>query len=1126
MHKYIPVFILFFFYFFSPLSAQQKDKYTRKEASQDQKVQREYLSGTVIFKIKADKKVEFYSHKDKIPAFNKIAKEVGATSVERMFPYSKAPQKEKNEMGQTLIDLTTIYIMKYSSSLPVEEVTKTLINSGLVEYAEPYYLNYPLYVPDDPYVQPSAGQNFYFVNMKAFEAFDIENGDPNVAIGIIDTGTKWDHEDLVNNIYYNTSDPINGVDDDGDGYVDNYYGWDLYHNDNDPIPPNNEHGTLVAGIAGATTDNGIGIAGTGFNCSILPIKAASDAGGAIYPGYDAIVYAADHGAKVINLSWGGPNQFSAFEQNIINYAVINKDVVVVAAAGNTPSDTKFFPASYDNVISVASVDTTYIASIDSIVEVKASYSTYNYQVDVCAHGRRIVTTTNSSYIVNALGTSFAAPIVAGLAGLVRSKYPSLNALQVSELIRITADPLIDSLSNNITYLQEKLGKGRINMYRALTDNTLPAIRMYRKNHYNNFGAYAFSDDTVKINCYFRNYLQPTANATVNLTTSSPNITIVKGSFNIGAINTLDSINTITDPFIIYIHPGANINEVAVFRLGYSDPAKGYTDFQYFEMTLNPGYINLDTNKIRVTITSKGKIGYNDDASTVGSGFVYKGESLLYEGGLMIGRRTNNTKVSDCVRGNPAGNVDADFTAVSNVKYVTPFEGDQATQVILTDVNAPSFIGLQVKQRSYAYKNSPDDKYIIIEYDITNLSGATIDSVHAGLFCDWDIQNYNQNKANWISEDSIGYVYYTGANGIYAGVCLLTNNKPGCFSLDHGNVGGNNINPNDGFSNTEKFNTLSKGIERPKAGGTGLGFDVSQVVSGTFYNFLPNETRTIAFALVAGDDVLDLKATARRAKDFFRARNTSPTPIVSNYHYCNGDTVDVTVTPSNGTKFKFYNPPSFTSPAYTGSSYTINDVYSSRTVYVRGADSLFESSAVAANIIMHAELNADFDFAPNPINLNNSPYGFFVNTSSNATSVNWSISDGANYSSNSFLHAFSAPGTYTVTLRAYDSYNCVDSIEKQVTVVNSNAINDPQFLKEIQIYPNPSSGEVNIEFMLNSAENVSIIVMNALGEEIYRNENSEVKNKKFLFDASDLAKGIYYARIGVGEFMVVRKIIIE
>ena len=254
-----------------------------------------------------------------------------------------------------------------------------------------------------------------------------------IVIAIVDSGSDLEHEDLADNIYLNLNDPINGIDDDQDGYIDNYKGWDFVglsasnlKEDNNPdvTADSCEHGVHVSGLASAVTNNIKGIASLAQNAKLMIVKVgADDNANAIYRGYDGIIYAVDHGAKIINCSWGGPGG-GAFGQDVINYA-LSKNCLVVAAAGNSNSLVPIYPAAYQGVLAVANVNSN---------DLKSTSSSYGYHVGIASPGVGILSTNNGGKYGIKGGTSMASPIVSSAVALVMAKFPSLTAIQVAQMI--------------------------------------------------------------------------------------------------------------------------------------------------------------------------------------------------------------------------------------------------------------------------------------------------------------------------------------------------------------------------------------------------------------------------------------------------------------------------------------------------------------------------------------------------------------------------------------------------------------------------------------------------------------------------------------------------------------------
>ncbi|TKC14349.1 S8 family peptidase [Robertmurraya kyonggiensis] len=284
----------------------------------------------------------------------------------------------------------------------VEKAIQKLENNSNIEYAEPNYIFTAQWTPNDTYY---SGYQYGLQTTQTNLAWDVARGSSSQEIAVLDTGVDYTHPDL-------------------DGKV--ILGYDFVDNDNAPMDANG-HGTHVAGIAAAETNNGAGISGTAPNTKVLAVRVLDAEGSGTLDDIAAgIRYAADSGAEVINMSLGCDCNTVALE-NAVNYAW-NKGVVVVAAAGNDNTSVTFEPASYTNVIAVGAVNNS---------DRKASFSNYGTWVDVVAPGVSIASTYPGNQYVYMDGTSMASPYVAGLAALLKGQGRT-NA-QVRQAIELTAD---------------------------------------------------------------------------------------------------------------------------------------------------------------------------------------------------------------------------------------------------------------------------------------------------------------------------------------------------------------------------------------------------------------------------------------------------------------------------------------------------------------------------------------------------------------------------------------------------------------------------------------------------------------------------------------------------------------
>ena len=205
-----------------------------------------FLPKTIIFKVKEAYRNQCFREEIKNEKLNQLFTELGIVELRKVFP---SKQQVKIVYQPNYVDLSLIYQLKYNNNYQEEEVVRRLMQLKLFEYAERYVVPQLAYSPND-----TAIANQYYLNLiNAFNAWDIQKGDTNIVVGITDTGWDPTHPDLLANIKINYGDPINGADDDSDGYIDNYMGWDLGENDNDALFESTAHGVYVTGLSSAVT---------------------------------------------------------------------------------------------------------------------------------------------------------------------------------------------------------------------------------------------------------------------------------------------------------------------------------------------------------------------------------------------------------------------------------------------------------------------------------------------------------------------------------------------------------------------------------------------------------------------------------------------------------------------------------------------------------------------------------------------------------------------------------------------------------------------------------------------------------------------------------------------------------
>jgi hypothetical protein len=1051
----------------------------------------QYVSKTLLFKLREANRSMAQTNQINANHFNVVLNQLGNTTLKKNFPSAKQPSKKINESGEALADLTLIYELHYTADLSIYTAASLLQKTGLFEYIQPRFISKPMAVPNDPLV----AQQYHHALIKSFEAWDVEQGDTSVFIGITDAGIQFEHEDL-GNVAYNYADPINGIDDDGNGYIDDFRGWNTANNTNDPTATLSPHGMFTTGMSNATANNNLGLTGNANKCRFVPIR-IDDVNGFSY-GYEGIVYAAARGCQIVNASWGSTFANPVSEE-AIRYATVNEGMLIIAAAGNSGINEKYYPASYDNVFSVGATGAT---------DLKWSSSTFSPAVDIVAPGELVRSCWPFNGYEISSGTSFSAPLVAGAAALVKSHFPNYTSAQIAERIRVTADTSIYSLAGNSAWVG-MMGSGRLNMLRALTDPEKPSV------HFTQIQSADLSGDstlqpgeTILITGIYKNFLAPTQNLNAVISCSSPYVTLVNSTNNLGIISTLSSISNASQPFIIQVNSDVPYNHNILIRIDYSDV--GYTAFEYIELRLNPDYLNIDINRLHTTITSRGSIGYNNNYATTGLGVTFENSSsLIYASGFMLG--SSALKTADNVYAASIPGYDNDFVREQGAQYTVNNAIEQRIRSqFYTD--SASNNRIQVIQTSSALAASSDDAAVVNRYVIKNTGATNVNALSGGIFTDWDIQNAANNGAAWDATRKLSYAFAPG--GIYAGIKLLDGPAAHSYCFNSNGASGS-INLIDGFSNAEKFATLSGSQVRNNAA---LG-DVANLIGTGAFNLATGDSITLSFVILAANDLAALQAAADRAQSLYNFNSLNASIEIQDATCSNiVGNVSISSATSYGTSASIINQQgttiasssdlsNFTLDNLTPGNYQIRFNFSDNSTY---SQNFQISNLIPVSLTINA--SAEFLAFPNTI-------VDFTANAEGGTSYFWDFNDDSpTTEEQNPTHNFYVEGNYTVSCVSSNGL-CKDTATINIIIGAPLGINDKD--ESIIISPNPSNDIVKI----NSPETIDYMrVFDMEGREIMN--QIDIFSDKAQFNVSSWKSGIYILELSTNKLIQRKKFVVN
>lgn len=1086
----------------SPSGSDQKQAIPFS-AHQEPSTDPNFVPGALILKIHPDFRAQCSDNEIALNSVNTLLRDWGVSKVKRNFPQAEPVHGQRNQLGQALVDITLIYELRCPDNTDIEAMAKAFSNLPEVVYAEPRYLYESFFIPDDPFV----GSQWYNSLIGTFVAWDSVQGDSNIVIGIIDTGTNFNHNDLRNQVSYNLADTIDGLDNDGDGKTDNYRGWDFggvsywAPQDNDPTyvgnAPGMDHGVLVTGPACAQVNNATGIPGLGYHTQFVPLKAAVDQSISISFGMEAIVYGAEQGYNILNLSWGSSSN-SQYGQDIVNYASINHNCLLVAACGNRFQDTYVYPASYENVISVAASQIN-----DEVWDYgTGTGTTFNYWVDIIAPGRSIPTTTGvGSYWTGATGTSMSAPIVCAAAALVKALHPNLNNIQCGEYVRVTAE---DIYGNNPAFLQDKIGLGRVDVERAVQATNVRSLRIDSLMVRDDDNDIPEPLDTMDLYVRFINYLDPINNLQVTLSTPDTNlIEVIQDSYTIPSMATLTS-TTNTLPFKIRVKKNVTERTPVFVKFAYSEGS--YQDYQYFRFYIQPMQIDLNQNTYQTSINGHGNFGYVDyPHNSLGLGIRYNASvNFNLDGSFLIG--VSQTNLVDGMKSG-SGLRSERFKVLEKAKVqipgsIAPLEA--TAHFDDSDAGSHEF-GIDVRQHCYQFNGGIDEKYIIMEYTISNRNNFPLNGVYAGLGNHWNRTFYNIRNANYYPNGNlVGAEASIGQASFVAGISMISDQQTNALNTDLSGYL---------FTDAEKFQALTN----PTSNNQPRSDDVVQFISAGPFSMGANDSIRVAFAMVGGSDFTNLAEVAEtaRLKYWCEIRGQVPSlDLGPDLQVCLDDTLAPTLSTSGQPGLDF-----LWSTGDTSSS-ILADTSGTYQVTVTNQYGCISTDEVEVELSSLG--NPVIGLDPGPY-YDGTVYSFALHQADTNQTWNWNFGDGTLLSGDTlFNHTYQSPGVYTISI-TIDNGICTRTLDTTI-IVQTFVANDQAINYVYEAVPNPFSSSIKVRFGNPYQGPVQLSLYDLNGKGIF---NRQLAKDAYLLEEQltleGLSQGMYFLRLATDNSVYTKKI---
>ncbi len=761
----------------------------------------------------------------------------------------------KSYIHNSLTNLGLCGILEINSDLPLELFETALSNLSFIEFVERVPINY-----FSTEIQDELSEQQYNISLtKAKEAWELLKPSRPIIVAIVDTGIDTAHPDLHDNIWKNSGETgfdsygnpkeSNGIDDDNNGFIDDFYGWDFFYDDN-TATNGIAHGTHVAGIVGAI-HNTIGIAGLAKNVKLMSIKIGADnlSSYAVINGGEAIIYAAMLGADIINCSWGGYK--SSYAENEA-FKLVSKLATIVCAAGNDGQEINIYPSYDDNVLSVVALN---------IDKKRPKYSNYGVSSGIAAPGHKIISTIPGNAYSNMSGTSMATPAVAAAAAMVKNNFPEYTSEQIIARLKATAENI--EVENPEL---EKLKIGMVDIYNALKSDDCKYIKMdnvkinnIKTNKFSNTNIYVNPEEEITIKSDIKNLLDKASGVYANI--YAENIEFENNSILIGDIEA----NTTLFDFFEINGKVKNINENDITEniyIYFYDNNNKFISTNILTLGIAPSWNTISHNNITCSYTNNGEFAYKNKLPIItennGLGFSYKNYyNLLFSGGLIIA--TSSQNVMSNIIGKTKNKKDSSFINIDN--NIITFETEDKLHHAETikylaykkDDTTFSNPFIEITQTLFESKEQLLNNMLFVNYKLKNISNTDIDTLYLGMYMDWDIAVCNKNNIA-VDENKVVISYYSLNDTITPKITmkLLTKQQVNYSSIITYDAEKDKDYIYEGYLDTVKWKNLTNKLIEPVPAFT-TDSDIAMLLGGGAVNIPKDSSETFIFVITANEN---------------------------------------------------------------------------------------------------------------------------------------------------------------------------------------------------------------------------------------------------------------------------------